>query len=508
LRLVLASLPLAAALWLLVGRRWPGWRAGLAAYAMGLALAALGPFDARPLLAANVRGLLLAAVVLYVLVAGLLLYNILARAGAIAAIARALGSASRDPARQALVLAGGLSPFFESVSGFGLAVVIVGPLLVGLGFTARRATLLALLGQNAVPWGALAVGTLIGADLAGVSARDMGVGSGWLSAPLALLYDTLAVAVAAGPGLLLRRVPDILIGAGVLASVLVWASASLSVELAGVLAGLAATAALLAWARLVEGGSEEGGSEEGRSGGGREPPGRGRPAGMSPARAAAPYTLLVAGLLATRLVPPLREWLEQHLVIDAAAYGVRLPMLYSPAFLLLLAAAFAIVLFGLDRTTVREAARATLRQWWPAAGATATFLALSTVMLASGMTPTLAAAAAAAAGPAFVWLSPLVGGLGGFMTGSNTGGNAMFARFQVETAARAGLPADLLAYGNNTAAANATMASPSRVVLATTVTGLRGDEGAMLRRIAPAVLLALGVIAVHLAAWTAVREAP
>jgi hypothetical protein len=74
------------------------------------------------------------------------------------------------------------------------------------------------------------------------------------------------------------------------------------------------------------------------------------------------------------------------------------------------------------------------------AGVLGRLLAAATVAARARMTPRLAAAAAAATGPAFVRVAPLVGGLGGFMTGSDTGGNAMFARFQVETAGRAGLP--------------------------------------------------------------------
>jgi lactate permease len=415
---------------------------GLAAAPLLLAVLP-GPFALAPpgLLAANVRGLLLSLVVVYVLAAGLLLYNVLQRAGAIRALAGAVAGATADPARRALLVAGGLSPFFESVSGFGLAVVIVGPLLLALGFDAKRATLLALLGQNAVPWGAMAIGTLIGAELTDLSARDMGVGSAWLNAPLALLYNGLTVAVAAGPAMVGKRLPDIVLGAAALAGGVLAGSAYVSVELAGV--------------------------------------------------------------LTSRLVPTARAWLEDTLVLDAAAYGVRLPLLYSPAFFLLVASAAAVLLFGLTRRAVFEALAATARQWWPAAAATSAFVTLSTAMVAAGMTTRLAEAAAAATGAAFVLLSPLVGGLGGFMTGSNTAGNAMFGRFQVETARRAGLPPDVLAYANNVAAANATMASPSRVVLATAVTGRRGEEGQAVRAILPIVGAALTIIALHVALWSA-----
>lgn len=489
----LAAAPLVLAVLLLVWRRRPGWQAGGAAFALAVALAvAPGPFALRPaaLAAAHARGLLLSLVVVYVLAAGLLLFNVLDRARAIETLGAALARASQDRARRALLVVGALSPFFESVSGFGLAVVVVGPLLVALGFDARRATLLALLGQNAVPWGAMAIGTLIGAELADVPVRAMGVGSAWLTLPLAFLYNALTVVLAAGPGMVLRRLPDIVLGAAALGGGVLAGSAYVSVELAGVLAGLLAAAVQVALARLLEG---------------PPAPAPAVPEGPSPWRAAAPYAVLVAGLLVSRLVPAARAWLDNVLVLDAAAHGVRLPFLYSPAFFLLVASAVAAALFGLSGPALRGALRATARQWWPAAAATAAFIALSTVMVAAGMTTRLAEAAAAATGAAFVLLSPLVGGLGGFMTGSNTGGNAMFGRFQVETALRAGLPPEVLAYANNVAAANATMASPSRVVLATAVTGRWGEEGDALRQVLPVVAAALVVVALHVAAWSAWR---
>lgn len=510
---LVAAAPAALSLVLLLGFRRPGWQAGGLAWALAALLAALAiqdpPAWARPVVAfglrsgrwwdANLRGALLSLVVLYVLWFGLLLYNLLRRAGAIDAIASRIAGATADPARQALLVVGGLSPFFESVSGFGLGVVIVAPLLLRLGFGRDRATVLGLLGQNAVPWGAMAVGTLIGGELTGLGATRMGTGSAYLNAPLALLYNVLAVAIAAGPAMVVRRVPDILVASAALAGS-VWAfSAYVSVELAGVLGGLCAAGATLACARWAEGGSESPATAAApcESGVARALPPFGR--------ALLPYAVLIAGLLVSRLWPAVSGWLQAHAVLEAPSLAFRLPLAYSPAFYLLLACAAAIPALGLHRPDVGDAARSTWRQWWPAAAATTAFIALSTVMFDAGMTPRLAAWAAAAVGPAFAWVSPFVGGLGGLMTGSNTGANAMLIRFQTETAERAGLPPDVLAYVNNTAAANATMASPGRVALAAAVTGQPEREGHILRRLLPAVALAMAAIAVHARFWIALR---
>ena len=137
-------------------------------------------------------------------------------------------------------------------------------------------------------------------------------------------------------------------------------------------------------------------------------------------------------------------------------------------------------------------ARGTLSQWLVATLAVAGFLCFSRIMFDSGMTLALAEAVAAATGPDYILLLPLVGGLGGFLTASNAGSNAMFAGFQEAMSARLDLPEDLVVAAQNAAGANTTLASPGRVVLAATVTGLAGREGALMR---PALGLAAGGLA-------------
>lgn len=99
----------------------------------------------------------------------------------------------------------------------------------------------------------------------------------------------------------------------------------------------------------------------------------------------------------------------------------------------------------------------------------------------SGMTAALAAATAALFGYWFLAVSPWVGGLGGFLTGSNAGSNAMFLNLQVSAAANLRLSPELFAGGQNAAASHLTMASPSRVLLGVTVLNIRDQENRLLR---------------------------
>jgi lactate permease len=64
-----------------------------------------------------------------------------------------------------------IGPFTESANGFGVGQVATVVLLRGLAVPPLHMALLALFSQILVPWGAMANGTLVGAHLAGVSAK-------------------------------------------------------------------------------------------------------------------------------------------------------------------------------------------------------------------------------------------------------------------------------------------------------------------------------------------------
>jgi len=95
----------------------------------------------------------------------------------------------------------------------------------------------------------------------------------------------------------------------------------------------------------------------------------------------------------------------------------------------------------------------------------------------------LAQATGGLLGKGFFWISPFIGGFSGLITGSNSASNAMFIKLQVMTANQYGLSANLLASIQNLSASHMTMASPSRVLLAATITGDKQMEKQLFRSI-------------------------
>jgi len=387
-----------------------------------------------------------------------LLYNLLSAGGAVEAVSRFLGRLEPDPVALAAGVVVGVAPFFESVTGFGVAVVISAPILLAAGFTPLRAAVLASWGQCAVPWGALGVGTVIGAHLAGLGFETLSDTSAFLSLPLFPVYGVAAVVLAGGwTGVRRRGVEAIVLGlvAG-LGTLLT--SLYLVPELSGAIGGLAVTAFFLLRRRR-------------------------RLAGV-PVRSLLPYAFLLALLAAANGIGALRAGLEQ--------LG---PIFDGPGLPLFVSAIFAALLLGLDGDEVGIATRRTATQWLPTAGAVLTFVLAGEVVAESGAAGLLAGGAEAL-GVFFPAVSPVLAALGGALTGSNAASNALFMPLQVEAARGLDISEVLTAAVQNVAGSHASMLAPQRMVLAATATGLLGREGDILRATVAPVAVSVGLLAI------------
>src|SRR5918998_1630137 len=244
--ILISAMPFVVAALGLAGLGWPASVAGGASLAAAVLGAIVWPdLEATAVPGALFGGLGTSAQVLYVLFGGLLLYNLLSAGGAVEAVSRFLGRLEPDRVALAAGVVVGVAPFFESVTGFGVAVVISATILLADGFSPLRAAVLSSWGQCAVPWGALGVGTVIGADLAGMSFAGLSDLSALLSLPLFPVYAVAAVALAGGWGGVRRRgIEAIVLGVFAGGGTLV-ASFYLMPELSGVVGGLAATTAFL-----------------------------------------------------------------------------------------------------------------------------------------------------------------------------------------------------------------------------------------------------------------------
>jgi lactate permease len=182
-----------------------------------------------------------------------------------------------------------------------------------------------------------------------------------------------------------------------------------------------------------------------------------------------PYLLLTFVLLTSRMIPSFQENLNSTFNIKMENYDFELPLLYSPGFFLILSCIFVIILFKLSISNILESLTLSVQKCFPVILTTFLFIFISEIMAESGMIYVLSNFAAYSFGAYFIYLSPFIGAVGGFLTGSNTASNTMFIKLQTQTAAKIGSTPLLAACTQNVSSSMITMINPSRVTLSTSV---------------------------------------
>jgi lactate permease len=104
------------------------------------------------------------------------------------------------------------------------------------------------------------------------------------------------------------------------------------------------------------------------------------------------------------------------------------------------------------------------------------------IMDQAGMTNLIAVGLSRALAPVFPFISPFIGLLGAFMTGSNTNSNVLFAGLQQQTAELLGLSVPLILGAQTTGGSLGGMLAPARIIVGCSTAGLAGQEGQVLRR--------------------------
>ena len=508
---LLAALPILAVLIPMLRFRWGGAKAGAVGWAVALFVAAFRFGAGWQILAvAQVKGLLLALFVLYITWAALLLYRIVDEAGALSAIGAGLFRLTSDRGLQALLLGWIFGAFLQGVSGFGVPVAVVAPLLVGLGFPPVAAVVIVSVGHSwAVTFGSLGSSfyALIaatghsGTELApwsavmlGLACLGCGAGTLWAAGGKRALRQGLVLLLVVGSAMAGSQFLTVTHG--------LWA-------IGGMVGGLVGLAAGVAWARWQARRERELGElrtvrrladqELGEPRTIRRLADQAK-AGISLGWAMFPYALLVAIVLAAQLIPPVRDFLGQVVIrvefpelstargwTIAAGAGRTINVFGHAGALLAYAAIITYVLFHkqghyspgtagrITRTVVQKAARSSL--------GIAAMVGMAVTMEHAGMTHLLAEGVARVAGPAFPLVAPFIGALGAFMTGSNTNSNVVFGGMQQHVATLVGVSPLIILAAQTAGGAIGSMFAPAKIIVGCSTVELAGQEGPVLRAV-------------------------
>jgi lactate permease len=220
-----------------------------------------------------------------------------------------------------------------------------------------------------------------------------------------------------------------------------------------------------------------------------------RPRAVSLWSAWIPYVVVAVLLVATRLPSlPLGAWLKSAAIeipsILNTSIGHTSTPLYLPGTIFIVVSLFSCVLHRMEAWSFAVAWRRSLRTIVAASTALVFTVPMVQVFINSGggrdglasMPIALASGVEELVGSAWPIFSPLIGGIGAAVAGSNTVSNMMFSLFQFEVGQRIGVdPTWIVALQAVGGAAGNTICVHN-VVAASAVVGLVGKEGAVIRK--------------------------
>jgi lactate permease len=498
-----AAIPLAVIFVCLAVLRMKAFKAGILALAAALAIAVAAwgmPVRLAALAAAQGAAFGLFPV-LFIVLATLFLFNLTVQGSQFEVLRASLASVTPDRRLQALLIAFCFGAFIEGAAGFGAPVAIAGATLVGLGFRPFYAAAICLVANTApVAFGSLGIPIVALGGVMGLSDADlMKLSSvvGHMLPIVSLIIPAYLVVIMSGFRRTIEVLPAVAV-CGVVFAACQWSVASyLGPYLPDLIASLSAMAALVVLLRFWHPRTVFRFDHDAPV----ETEARAYP--MSDVvRAWSPYLALTAIVLLWG-VPPIKAVLNRTTVMvpvpgldDAIAKpaptdSTARPVLAIPAKFkfdylasggsaVLIAAVFSAYACRLrPGQALRTLGRTVHDMRYPAV-TFASMLALAYVMNSSGMTPCLGLLFTKA-GHLFPLLSPVLGWIGVFLTGSDTSSNVLFGGLQKTAAEQLGINPLLTAAANTSGGVMGKMISPQSIAVACAATGMVGEEGSLFR---------------------------
>lgn len=463
------------------------------------------------LLASMLQGLHKALAILIILFGAIFMMNVLQRTGAVNRINLGFNRLTTDMRLQAVVIAFLFGAIIEGVAGFGTPAVVVAPLLVALGFRPLAAATLALV-ANSVPVPFAAVGTPIQVGLGNIS-TDVdffnAVGRYITSIDFfaGLLVPSILVLMLIrffGTNNTRRDYLEVLpwtlfVGATYtgIAFVVVRTLGFEFVTIVSSISTLLIATLSIRFGLLVP----------------RHPWRKASVpipdidhSDMPLWQAWLPYGLVILLLVLTRTVAPIQAFVLR--VADLSYYNVlgfdtidsTLLLLYSPGFILVVAALLGLLMQRASVRHVTSASLASLNTVKKAAFALVPTLALVQIFSNSGMNlsdlDSMPVHLATVLGERLhgVWylLAPFVGELGSFVTGSATVSTLTFSPVQYQIANQYGLNSELVLALQLIGGAAGNMICVHNVVSVSAVVDTEGQEGRIIQKtVLPAILYGL-----------------
>jgi L-lactate transport len=522
---MVAALPIFFLFWALAYKRMKGYLAASWTLLLILVVAVVG--YGMPVWAAVSAAILGMASGLWpigwIILTAVFFYNLTVEAGQSGIVQNSISSLSKDRRLQALLIAFCFSAFLEGVSGEGAPVAVAAAMLIGLGFKPLSAAVVCLVANTPpVPFGPVGVPTSMMISVTNINAAVMTRTIGSDMAILALVVPFLVLVAISGFKRAIEVWPaGILVGFSYAATCFV-VSRVLGVELPAIISSFMSMVCLIVflkfwrpkqiWQFAYDSNNNDVLNTSYTRG--------------QVLTAWSPYLLLISVMsfwgtpAFTRFVQDKLHWvlnIPHWPGLDGIVYRtapiVDVPTMYpasyrwdfltAPGTAMLICSITTMAILRISPSRCLKVFRATCNQLVFALITLAAVVGIGYLANYSGMSYTLGLACASYAGKLFPVVSPVIGWLGVFLTGSVTSSAALFGKLQQVAATEAGINPVLTTSANLFGGVAGKVISPQSIAIACAAAGLAGRETDIFRNTIKYSVALLGfvVLIVLLQAW-------
>ena len=418
--------------------------------------------------------------IIIVILGAIYSYNLMLKTGSMEVLKNVLASISDDKRIQVLLISWCFGGFLEAAAGYGTAVAIPIGILIALGFNPLKAAIASLV-ANTVPtaFGAVGIPVSILAEQTGLPVREL---SSMIIIQLSLFNIILpfVIVAIAGNGIkAIKGVFFITLMCGI--STLIpqyFVATYLGAELpafAGSLVSLLVTIFLAKRLTKSAQGSEN--KEQVQH----------NYSGAELFRAGAIYLLtFLFILLCSPLFPALKNAAGQFSSVipfalnDTQILKLKVEWLSTPGVLIIIATFIGGFIQGARFSNMVSVLWSTVVQLKNSIIAITAIVAMATVMDTSGMIGDIANTLVNMTGTGYIFIAPVIGALGTFVTGSDTNSNVLFGKLQTSAAAQLNIDPILLAAANTAGATGGKMISPQSIAIAVSATKMDGQGSAIM----------------------------
>ena len=496
---LVALIPIVFYLVALAGFKVKGWLTGLLTLLVAIVIAILFfkmPFQFAAF--STLHGMVYGVMPIgWIILTSVFLYKMTVKTGHFDIIRDSITSLTDDRRIQALIIAFSFGAFLEGAAGFGAPVAITASLLVGLGFKPLYAAGVCLIANTApVAFGAVGApvtamdGLTTYANGSPIAAAEIAAMIGRQLPLVSIFIPFYLVLIMAGFKKTLEIWPALLVSGGSFAIAQFISSNYMGEQLPDILSSLVSMVILLqfwkpktTWRFADE--KENSGKDS-----------------VKPKHSLKEVLVAWSPFVVLTFVIFIWTMKSSKAFFKTIALNPKVPFIHNNIISSVsgkeIAAVFKLDLVGSIGTAILVAAlisKFIIKISWKDAAITfaQTFnevkIALLTiafvvgfayVMNASGMSNTLGYALAAT-GAAFKVLSPALGWIGVFITGSDTSANLLFAKLQQVTASQVGMDPLLAVAANASGGVVGKMISPQSIAVAAAAVGLVGREPDLLK---------------------------